>query len=102
MKLLIATALTLVALAAPTMAADHQVSIKGMAFSPARIEVAAGDTVTFTNADRAPHTATARNGTFDTGRLAKGQSATIRIGASGTIDYFCAIHPRMTGQIAAR
>ena len=102
MKLLTATALAAAILAGPAIAADHQVSIRGMAFQPATLEVAAGDTVTFTNTGSAPHTATARNGAFDTGRLGTGQSATIRIGSAGTLDYFCTIHPRMTGQITAR
>ena len=39
-------------------AATHTVTIRNFAFEPATLTVAAGDTVTFTNADGAPHTAT--------------------------------------------
>ena len=83
------------------MAADHAVAIKGMKFTPAVLEVAAGDTVTFTNEDSAPHTATANDGSFDTGRLGKGESATVEIAGAGTFDYICLIHRSMKGQIVA-
>jgi amicyanin len=87
---------------AASLAADHAVSISGMKFDPPKLEVAVGDTITFTNQDAAPHTATANDGSFDTGRLSRGQSATVTIGAAGTFDYICTIHPSMKGQIVAK
>ena len=83
------------------MAADHAVAISKFKFVPATLEVAVGDTVTFTNEDSAPHTATANDGSFDTGRLAKGESGTVTIEAAGTFDYICALHPSMKGTIVA-
>jgi plastocyanin len=88
--------------AAPAFAADHAVVIQGMKFSVPALKVAVGDTITFTNRDGAPHTATAKDGSFDTGRLAKGQSATITVSEAGTFDYFCAVHPMMKASITAR
>lgn len=88
-------------LAFPALAADHAVAIQGMKFAPANLTVAVGDTVTFTNMDAAPHTATANDGSFDTGRLNRGESATVTINSAGTFDYICAIHPAMKGQITA-
>lgn len=85
--------------ALPAFAADHTVTIQGFAFSPAALTVAAGDTVTFVNQDSAPHTAT--GGGFDTGRLNKGQSAKVTIGAAGEFAYKCNFHPSMTGVITA-
>ena len=87
--------------AAPAMAADHAVTIKGVAFSPATLTVAAGDTVTFTNEDSAPHTATAGDGSFDTGRLNKGASATVTIAGAGNHAYKCNFHASMKGTISA-
>ncbi|MAZ15989.1 MAG: copper-binding protein [Ahrensia sp.] len=87
--------------AAPAMAADHAVTIKGFAFSPATLTVAAGDTVTFTNEDSAPHTATAGDGSFDTGRLNKGASATVTIAGAGNHAYKCNFHASMKGTISA-
>lgn len=81
--------------------AVHTVEIKNGRFSPATLEMQAGDRVTFINMDRAPHTATADNGAFDTGRLGQGDEATIQITAAGNHSYFCAVHPRMKGRIVA-
>lgn len=88
--------------AAPAFAADHAVEIKGFKFSVEELQVAVGDTVTFTNVDGAPHTATATDGSFDTGRLGNGDSATITITAAGTFDYFCEVHPMMKAKIIAQ
>lgn len=84
---------------AASHAASHDVQIANFAFSPANLTISAGDSVTFTNADSAPHTATADNGSFDTGRLSGGQSATLTFSAAGTYSYFCAVHPNMKGVI---
>ena len=86
----------------PAFAADHAVTIVGMAFSPAEISVAAGDTITFTNQDSAPHTATALEGAFDTGRLGQGQSATVTVAGAGAFAYKCVIHPSMKGVVTAQ
>ena len=98
----IAAAALSVVFATSAFAADHAVSISGMKFDPPTLEVAAGDTITFTNEDSAPHTATANDGSFDTGRLGKGDTATVTIGAAGTFDYICKIHPSMKGQVVAK
>ena len=77
----------------------HNVTIKGMAFDPAVLTIAPGDTVVFTNEDGAPHTATSTTGAFDTGRLNRGEQAALSFSDAGTYEYFCEVHPRMTGQI---
>ena len=82
-------------------AADHAVTIKGRKFDPAELTVAVGDTVTFTNMDSAPHTGSAKDGSFDTGKLSKGQTGTVTIGAAGDFAYFCKVHPSMKGVIHA-
>ncbi|KIT17220.1 cupredoxin domain-containing protein [Jannaschia aquimarina] len=89
-----------VALAGRAHAQTHAVRIAGFAFQPARLEIFAGDSVTFVNTDGAPHTATGRG--FDTGRLSRGQQATLRFDAPGSYDYICDIHPAMKGQITVR
>jgi plastocyanin len=76
-----AAAIVAASLLAPVtaLAADHKVAIQGMKFDVKSLQVAVGDTVTFTNMDAAPHTASANDGSFDTGRLSKGESATITV-----------------------
>lgn len=88
--------------AVPGLAAEHQVEIKGMKFAPATLEVAVGDTITFTNSDSAPHTATALDASFDTGRLDKGRSATVTITAAGEHAFKCQVHPMMKGTVTAK
>ena len=80
-------------------ATTHQVTIKNFGFEPSNLTINAGDTVVFVNEDGAPHTATADNGSFDTGNLRRGQEASLSFSAGGTFSYFCAVHPRMKGSI---
>jgi plastocyanin len=70
-------------------ASAHQVMIMNYAFSPASLAIAAGDTVTWTNEDSAPHTVTVTNGPkkFDSGTLQKGQSFSYAFTAAGTYSY---------------
>jgi len=86
--------------ALPAEAAGHNVVIKGHKFLPARLNVAAGDTITFVNEDNAPHTATANDGAFDTGRMSSGESATVKVRAAGAHPYICKLHPSMKGTVA--
>lgn len=62
--------------------------------------VAAGAVVQVTNADAAAHTLTAEDGTFDTGSVDEGTTVSFTAPAvSGTYEFFCDIHPTMTGQL---
>ena len=88
-----------VVLATTARAATHQVTIINMAFQPANLTIAAGDTVVFANQDNAPHTATDDAGAFDTGRLTGGTSAQLTFAAAGQFAYHCDIHRMMKGTI---
>lgn len=86
-------------LATSASAATHEVAIQGFAFVPANLSIAVGDTVRFTNADNAPHTATSASAGLDTGRLGRGDSAELTFDTAGTFNYLCRFHPAMTGAI---
>ena len=86
-------------IAGRSRAATHAITIEGFAFSPADLTAAVGDTITVTNNDGAPHTLTADDGSFDTGRLNRGESAEITLSAAGSFPYKCAFHPNMRGTI---
>jgi hypothetical protein len=73
------------------------VTVAGFAFGPGSVEVEAGDSVTWSNDDEAPHTATGDD--FDTGTIASGASASVTFDTAGTFDYVCSIHPQMTGTV---
>jgi plastocyanin len=88
---------------APAGARTATVPIAGFAFKPAKLTVAVGTRVTWTNVDSSPHTATADTGaTFDTGALAQHQSRTVTFPVAGTFTYHCAFHPFMQAAITVR
>ena len=76
------------------------VNIVDYAFEPATITVPVGTTVTWTNIGDRRHTVTAADGvSFDSGNLRPGETFQHRFAALGTFDYYCAIHPAMTGTV---
>ena len=81
------------------LAADHAVAISGFSFSPGSTTVTVGDTITWTNSDAQAHTATADDGSFDTGTIANNAPATVTFSTAGTFAYHCKIHAQMTGTI---
>ena len=54
---------------------------------------------TWVNNGNTQHTATASNGSFYTGTLKKGQSASHTFSSAGTFAYVCTIHPFMKGTV---
>ena len=81
-------------------AGGASVAIEGFAFAPKAVKAKVGETITWTNHDAAPHTVTAKSGgELDSGTLAQGASFSFTPQKPGTIEYFCAIHPGMTGTI---
>lgn len=83
--------------ATATASAVKTVQVKGFAFKPATLKVGRGARVAFANASDVPHTAT--SGSFDTKRIAPGQSAAVKFNKRGTFAYHCKIHPFMKGKI---
>ncbi len=77
----------------------HTVTIRNMAFSPAELRIAPGDTVTWVNEDRMRHSATDLDGAFDTDLLGNGESASLTFDTEGTFNYRCRPHGNMRGTI---
>ena len=61
--------------------------------------VTANSKVTWNNKDIAPHTATATDGSFDTGIMNVGSSGSAIVRAQGGVPYHCTIHPWMNGML---
>ncbi len=78
---------------------DTSVTISDFKFTPASITIHVGDTVTWTNNGPSAHTATANNGSFNTGVLQKGHSGSHTFTTAGTFTYICQIHPFMHGTV---
>lgn len=75
------------------------VSIVNISFDPARLEVATGTTVTWTNDEAIPHTVTSSGDAFDSGTLEEGERFQHTFDTAGVFDYVCAIHPNMQGTV---
>src|SRR5512146_708833 len=80
----------------------HTVRVEGMKFAPERLEVAAGDTIIWTNQDPVPHTITAKKARIESGDIAPGRSWKFTARRKGEIDYICSVHPVMHGSIIVK
>lgn len=75
------------------------IDIEGFAYAPESSTVTVGSTVTWTNLDDAPHSATARDESFDTGVFGQGESRAVTLDTVGTFEYYCIVHPSMVATI---
>jgi LPXTG-motif cell wall-anchored protein len=80
-------------------AATTSVTISDFEFSPAQITIQEGDTVTWTNDGPTAHSATASDGSFDTGIFSAGGSRSHTFDEPGTFAYICTPHPNMEGTV---
>lgn len=77
----------------------EKVEIADFAYDPDPVTVQVGGKVTWLNQDSAPHTATAEDGSFDTGTLEEGKLKSETFKQAGTYEYICQIHPDMHGVV---
>lgn len=87
-----------------TKRASTEVVIDNFTFDPPKLTIAAGTKVTWINHDDVPHTATSstKPRAFDSGTLDTDQKFSFVFTTPGTYDYFCAVHPKMTGQVIVK
>ena len=90
------------ALASPE-AVTKSVTIQNFTYNPTPITVNVGDSITWTNADQAAHSAKSTTGAFDTTILTTGQSKTLTFTAAGTFAYICGVHgASMSGSVVVQ
>jgi plastocyanin len=80
-------------------AKSEKVQIVEFTYEPDPVVVQVGGKVTWQNEDTAPHTATADDGSFDTGIVEKGKLGSATFKEAGTFTYFCEVHPTMHGTV---
>ena len=80
-------------------AVANQVVIENFSFAPATLTVKAGTKVTWINRDDVPHTVNENDKRFKSGPMDTDDQFSYTFSAPGTFSYFCALHPKMTGQI---
>jgi plastocyanin len=79
--------------------AEAHVSIGFDRVSSVRVDVVTGDTVRWTNDSARTHTATADDGSFDSGRLSRGSTFARRFDSAGEVAYHCSLHRSITGAV---
>ena len=76
-----------------------EVKIDNFSFSPAVLQIKAGTTVTWTNADDIPHTVVSNDKLFKSKVLDTEQKFSFTFDKPGTYPYFCSLHPKMTAKV---
>ena len=77
----------------------HKIEIHKFKFQTVKLDVRVGDSVTWINMDAVPHTATAVDKSWDSGRLKKGESFTLIIADNTSLGYFCFYHRQMKAEL---
>jgi plastocyanin len=80
-------------------AKSEKVEIVEFTYEPDPVVVQVDGKVIWQNQDTAPHTATADDGSFDTGTIENGKIGSATFKEAGTFTYFCEIHPTMHGTV---
>src|SRR5262245_26055142 len=83
---------------AQQQSSNRRITISGFAFTPSQLDVPAGETVTWVNDDGAPHAVAVTN-RKPSDTVMPGSSYSAKFDNSGAFDYFCSIHPYMSGKI---
>ena len=78
------------------------IAIDNFKFGVVSLEVAAGTTVTWTNRDDVPHTVVSSTKVFKSPPLDTGEAFSYTFKSDGTFEYYCSMHPRMTGKIIVK
>ena len=85
--------------AVPAHAAETTVKIDNFTFAPQRLTVKAGTTVRWKNEDDIPHNIVSTGKLFRSKVLDTHDSFSFTFTVPAVYEYFCALHPHMTGRI---
>jgi plastocyanin len=98
---------TLLRLLAPTLMVlmttaavrAEDIAIDNFTFNPAQLTVKAGATVTWHNKDDIPHAVASKTRLFKSKALDTDDDFSFTFAEPGTYEYFCSLHPHMTGVV---
>ena len=88
--------------ASAVKAADMPINIDNFVFTPAEAQISAGTTVVWTNNDDIPHTVVDADHKYKSSALDTGDKFSHTFTEPGTYEYFCSLHPHMTGKIIVK
>jgi plastocyanin len=100
-RICVLAATLVIATSATTTAWSEEMTVKidNFTFSPQRLTVKAGTTITWVNSDDIPHTVVSTTKQFKSAALDTGDRFTFTFTTPGSYDYFCSLHPHMTGTV---
>jgi plastocyanin len=81
---------------------SQQVKIDNFSFAPQQLTVAVGTTILWVNNDDVPHTVVGAHQEFRSKALDTNDHFSFTFTKAGTFDYFCSVHPMMTGKIVVQ
>src|SRR5262249_22498527 len=77
----------------------HEIGVDNLSFAPQALSVPRGTTVTWGNHRDIPHLVRSTHPVFKSPALDTEQQCSYRFDTGGIYKYFCALHPKMTGQV---
>ena len=83
-------------------ASGDVVNIDNFTYTPGEMTVSVGTTVKWLNRDDIPHTVAESNKLFRSKALDTDDSFSYTFTTAGTFNYFCSLHPHMTGKIIVK
>ena len=83
----------------PAEAGTYTITIRNFEFSPRNLQIPAGAKVIWVNKDDEIHKIADVNNLYLSKPLDSDDSFSFEFKAPGNYDYFCALHPHMTGKI---
>ena len=78
------------------------ITIDNFTFTPAELTIAKGTTITWINHDDIPHSVVENDKKFRSKALDTDDSFSFTFAAEGTFQYFCGLHPHMTGKVIVK
>ncbi len=82
--------------------APEPVKIDNFSFQPSTVTVPAGTTLSWVNRDEVPHNIVDVDKKYKSGVLDTGDRFSHTFDTAGTYNYYCSIHPRMTGRVIVK
>lgn len=83
-------------------ATGPRVEIRAHGYAAPELTVPPGTTVTWINHDEEPHTVTSTTDAFRSPGIDTDESYSHTFTQPGTYEYFCTLHPLMTGKVVVR
>jgi plastocyanin len=96
------TGATLAVAAVEAQDATNAITIDNFTFTPPEITVPVGTTVKWVNHDDIPHSVVNKDKVFRSKALDTDDSFSYTFASAGTFEYFCGLHPHMTGKIIVK